>query len=95
MRFSLQNDSFDYYTRIARSGKRKPTKAQARGPAATSPMAKSSSFPPCGGAPIVLEEMEEQAAAYWGTLAIGGSILLSEAQMADNFRQFGHHGQKK
>ena len=39
--------------------------------------------------------MEEQAAVYWGTLAIGGSILLSEAQMADNFRRFGHYGQKK
>jgi len=39
--------------------------------------------------------MEERAAVYWGTLAIGVPNLLSEAQMADNFRQFGICGQKK
>lgn len=43
----------------------------------------------------IAEEMEEQAAVYWGTLAIGGPRLLSEAEMADNFRQFGNYGQKR
>lgn len=43
----------------------------------------------------IAEEMEEQAAVYWGTLAIGGPRLLSEAEMADNFRQFGSYGQKR
>lgn len=43
----------------------------------------------------IAEEIEEQAAVYWGTLAIGGPRLLSEAEMADNFRQFGNYGQKR
>jgi L-fuculose-phosphate aldolase len=43
----------------------------------------------------IAEEIEEQAAVYWGTLAIGGPTLLSDAQMADNFRQFGNYGQKR
>lgn len=44
---------------------------------------------------LIAEEMEEQAAVYWGTLAIGGPRLLSDEQMAENFRQFGGYGQKK
>jgi L-fuculose-phosphate aldolase len=32
---------------------------------------------------------------YWGTLAIGGPTLLTDEQMADNFRQFGSYGQKR
>jgi L-fuculose-phosphate aldolase len=43
----------------------------------------------------IAEEIEEQAAVYWGTLAIGGPTLLTDAQMADNFRQFGSYGQKR
>ena len=43
----------------------------------------------------VAEEMEEQAAVYCGTLAIGGPNLLSDAQMADIFQRFKSYGQKK
>ena len=43
----------------------------------------------------VAEEMEEQAAVYCGTLAIGGPNLLSDAQMADIFQRFKGYGQKK
>jgi L-fuculose-phosphate aldolase len=43
----------------------------------------------------VAEEMEEQAAVYWGTLMIGGPTLLDEAQMADIFRRFKDYGQKR
>ncbi len=43
----------------------------------------------------VAEEMEEQAAIYWGTLAIGGPTLLDEGQMAEIFRRFGGYGQKR
>ena len=43
----------------------------------------------------IAEEMEEQAAIYCGTLAIGGPTLLSEQQMADIFGQFRGYGQKK
>ncbi len=43
----------------------------------------------------IAEEIEEQAAVYWGTLAIGGPTLLTDEQMADNFRQFGSYGQKR
>ena len=44
---------------------------------------------------MIAEEVEEQAAVYWGTLAIGGPNILSDADMADNFRQFGLYGQKR
>ncbi len=44
---------------------------------------------------LIAEEMEEQSAVYWGTLAIGGPTVLSGAQMDENFRQFGNYGQKK
>jgi len=43
----------------------------------------------------VAEEMEEQAAVYCGTLAIGGPNLLSEDQMADIFQRFKSYGQKR
>jgi L-fuculose-phosphate aldolase len=43
----------------------------------------------------VAEEMEEQAAVYCGTLAIGGPNLLSDAQMAEIFERFKTYGQKK
>jgi L-fuculose-phosphate aldolase len=42
----------------------------------------------------IAEEIEEQAAVYWGTLAIGGPNLLSEAQMDDILERFGTYGQK-
>jgi L-fuculose-phosphate aldolase len=44
---------------------------------------------------FIAEEVEEQAAVYWGTLAIGGPTTLSPAQMNDIFRQFRNYGQKK
>jgi len=43
---------------------------------------------------VIAQEIEEQAAVYWGTLAIGGPTLLSAGQMAANFRQFETYGQK-
>ena len=42
----------------------------------------------------VAEEIEEQAAVYCGTLAIGGPVLLTDAQMADVFTAFRGYGQK-
>jgi len=44
---------------------------------------------------FIAEEVEEQAAVYWGTLAIGGPTTLSAAQMDDIFREFRNYGQKK
>ena len=41
----------------------------------------------------IAEEVEEQAAVYWGTLAIGGPNILDEAQMAEVFQQFAGYGQ--
>ncbi|MDR3513732.1 MAG: class II aldolase/adducin family protein [Caulobacteraceae bacterium] len=43
----------------------------------------------------IAEEIEEQAAIYWGTLLIGGPKLLNEDQMAEVFRRFGTYGQKR
>ena len=43
----------------------------------------------------IAEEMEEQAAVYCGTLAIGGPNLLSDSQMADIFERFKNYGQKR
>ena len=43
----------------------------------------------------IAEEIEEQAAVYWGALAIGGPKLLDEAQMAEVFEQFKVYGQKR
>ena len=44
---------------------------------------------------FIAEEVEEQAAVYWGTLAIGGPTTLSGTQMDEIFRQFRNYGQKK
>jgi len=44
---------------------------------------------------FITEEVEEQAAVYWGTLAIGGPTTLTDAQMSEIFRQFKNYGQKK
>ncbi len=41
----------------------------------------------------IAEEVEEQAAVFWGTLAIGGPNVLSEAQMGEVFQQFQGYGQ--
>ncbi|MGC1302428.1 MAG: class II aldolase/adducin family protein [Caulobacteraceae bacterium] len=42
----------------------------------------------------IAEEIEEQAAVYWGALAIGGPRLLDEGQMAEVFEQFKGYGQR-
>lgn len=42
----------------------------------------------------IAEEVEEQAAVYWGALAIGGPNLLTDAQMGRVFTQFKDYGQK-
>ena len=41
----------------------------------------------------IAEEVEEQAAVYWGALAIGGPRLLDETQMAEVFERFRSYGQ--
>jgi len=41
------------------------------------------------------EEIEELAAVYWGTLAIGGPQLLSETQMSEAVAQFASYGQRQ
>ena len=43
----------------------------------------------------IAEEVEEQAAVYWGTLAIGGPNLLSEGQIGEVLEQFKGYGQKR
>ncbi|WP_374469977.1 class II aldolase/adducin family protein [Phenylobacterium sp.] len=43
---------------------------------------------------LIAEEIEEQAAVYWGCLAIGGPNLLSDDQMAEIMVQFRAYGQK-
>jgi L-fuculose-phosphate aldolase len=46
----------------------------------------------------IAEEIEEQAAIYWGTLAIGGPNLLDEVEMGrvlDKFRTYGQRGRGK
>lgn len=42
----------------------------------------------------IAEELEEQAAVYFGTLQIGGPALLGEAEMAAVFAEFERYGQK-
>lgn len=42
----------------------------------------------------ITEEIEEQAAVYWGTLAIGGPKLLSEDEMGAILQRFKGYGQK-
>lgn len=44
---------------------------------------------------LIAEEVEEQAAIYWGTLAIGGPVLLSDAEMSRIADKFRSYGQKK
>lgn len=42
----------------------------------------------------IAEEIEEQAAVYWGALMIGGPTLLTDNQMADVLLRFRTYGQK-
>jgi L-fuculose-phosphate aldolase len=42
----------------------------------------------------IAEEVEEQAALYWGTLAIGGPTLLGEGEMARVLERFQSYGQR-
>lgn len=44
---------------------------------------------------LIAEEIEEQAAVYWGCLAIGGANLLSDDQMAEIMLQFRAYGQAR
>jgi L-fuculose-phosphate aldolase len=41
----------------------------------------------------IAEEIEEQAAVYWGTLAIGGPTLLAEDEMGHILQRFKSYGQ--
>lgn len=41
----------------------------------------------------IAEEIEEQAAVYWGTLAIGGPTLLAEDEMSHILQRFKSYGQ--
>lgn len=43
----------------------------------------------------VAEQIEEQAAVYFGTLLIGGPRLLDEAQMQDVLVRLSHYGQPR
>jgi L-fuculose-phosphate aldolase len=43
---------------------------------------------------LIAEEIEEQAAVYWGCLAIGGPNLLSDDQMGEIMTRFRTYGQK-
>jgi L-fuculose-phosphate aldolase len=42
----------------------------------------------------IAEEIEEQAAVYWGTLAIGGPTLLAEDEMHIILQRFKSYGQR-
>ncbi len=42
----------------------------------------------------IAEEIEEQAAVYWGTLAIGGPTLLAEDEMRTILQRFKSYGQR-
>ncbi|MBD3770680.1 MAG: class II aldolase/adducin family protein [Rhodobacterales bacterium] len=44
---------------------------------------------------LIAEEVEEQAAVYWGTLAIGGATLLGDDEMTRISERFKSYGQKK
>lgn len=44
---------------------------------------------------LIAEEIEEQAAIYWGTLAIGGPALLADDEMVRIAERFRSYGQKK
>lgn len=43
---------------------------------------------------VIAEEIEEQAAVYWGTLAIGGPTLLAEDEMHTILQRFRSYGQR-
>jgi L-fuculose-phosphate aldolase len=43
----------------------------------------------------IAEEVEEQAAVYWGTLAIGGPKLLDDTEMERILDRFRGYGQKR
>ena len=43
----------------------------------------------------IAEEVEEQAALYWGTLAIGGPRLLDDGEMDNILSEFSRYGQKR
>ena len=43
---------------------------------------------------LIAEEIEEQAAVYYGCLAIGGPNLLTDEQMAEIMTKFRSYGQK-
>jgi L-fuculose-phosphate aldolase len=43
----------------------------------------------------IAEELEEQAAVYWGTLAIGGPTLLAEDEMNLILQRFKSYGQSR
>ena len=43
---------------------------------------------------VLAELVEEQARVYWGTLAIGGPVLLDSTQMADVLDAFTTYGQQ-
>ena len=47
------------------------------------------------GALKLAELVEEQAHCYWGTLAIGGPVLLDKPQMQDVLSAFEHYGQQQ
>lgn len=49
--------------------------------------------PGLGEALLIAEEIEEQAAVYWGCLAIGGPTLLTDAQMDEILVRFRGYGQ--
>lgn len=44
---------------------------------------------------LIAEEVEEQAAIYWGTLTIGGPVILGNAEMNGIAERFKRYGQKK
>ena len=43
----------------------------------------------------IAEEIEEQAAIYWGTLAIGGPTLLADEEMNTILQRFKSYGQRR
>lgn len=43
---------------------------------------------------LIANEIEEQAAIYYGTLIIGGPKLLTDAQIKDVMKEFSSYGQK-
>lgn len=51
--------------------------------------------PSLSAALLIAEEIEEQAAVYWGCLAIGGPNLLSDGQMDEILTRFKSYGQSR